>query len=135
MEKEYGIQIQLYSADFKREVQKLIDDHDVKAIIMGNRNTDPWSNELKPFDASTPGWPTFMRVFPILEWNYTDVWTFLRQLKLSYCSLYDAGFTSLGEKHNSAPNPNLKRVSETGEVSFLPAYELTDGGLERESRV
>ena len=76
-----------------------------------------------------------MRVFPILEWDYTDVWTFLCQLNLSYCSLYDAGFTSLGEKNNSAPNPNLKRVDNNGVTTFLPAYELKDGNLERDSRV
>jgi FAD synthetase len=102
---------------------------------MGNRRTDPWSKDLQAFDTSTPGWPDFMRVFPILDWEYADVWTFLCQLKLPYCSLYDAGFTSLGEKNNSAPNPNLKRIDENGKVTFLPAFELKDGNLERDSRV
>ena len=104
----YGIRVQLYSADFKREVGRLIDEEGVKAIIMGNRRSDPWSQDLQPFTESSPGWPRFMRIFPILDWDYCAIWQFLRALDLPYCSLYDDGFTSLGEKHNSCPNPRLQ---------------------------
>jgi len=128
----YGIKVQLYSSDFKREVGRLIDEEGVKAIIMGNRRTDPWSENLQPFTESSEGWPRFMRIFPILDWDYCDVWKFLRSLDLPYCSLYDEGFTSIGEQHNSQPNPRL-RVDETEE--YRPAYELTDGSLERLSRI
>ena len=76
---------------------------------MGNRRTDPWSADLEPISESTPGWPPFKRVFPILDWSYVQVWSFLRDLEFDYCELYDCGFTSLGEKHNSRPNPYLKR--------------------------
>ena len=93
--------MQLYSSDFKREVQRLIEEEGVKAIIMGNRRTDPWSQDLKPFTASSEGWPIFMRVFPILDWDYGAIWKFLRSFEQPYCALYDQGFTSLGEKHNS----------------------------------
>ena len=72
-----------------------------------------------------------MRIFPILDWDYKAVWQFLRLLNLPYCSLYDNGFTSLGEKHNSQPNPSL-RIPDSNE--YRPAYELQDGALERESR-
>ena len=96
---------------------------------MGNRKTDPWSSNLTPISKSSEGWPDFMRVFPILDWNYDDVWAFLRGQNLPYCELYDLGFTSLGEKHNSRPNPNLLMPSLDGEggEKYLPAYELKDG--------
>jgi FAD synthetase len=59
-----------------------------------------------------------MRVFPIISWNYHEVWQYLRGAEtLPYCSLYDKGYTSLGEKHNSRPNPELQ-----DEKGFKPAY-------------
>ena len=89
MEAKYGLTVKLYSSDFKREVQRVIDEDGVKAIIMGNRRTDPWSADLTPITKSSDGWPDFMRIFPILNWDYQNVWQFLRSYNLPYCCLYD----------------------------------------------
>lgn len=80
-----------------------------------------------------------MRINPILEWSYQDIWTYLQVLKIPYCVLYDQGFeirdsdfryTSLGSTTNTQPNPKLQRSDGT----FSPAYCLEDGSFERLGR-
>ena len=53
---------------------------------------------------SSPGWPAFMRVNPILEWSYSDVWNFLRVTQVEYCLLYDKGYTSIGNTADTSAN-------------------------------
>ena len=53
----------------------------------------------------SPGWPPFLRVNPVLEWGYSDVWGFLDAIGASYCSLYDRGFTSVGGGPFDEPEP------------------------------
>ena len=50
--------------------------------------------------------------------------------------LYDQGFTSLGNKKNTAPNPSLLASTDpdSGMKTYLPAYMLADGQLERANR-
>lgn len=74
-------------------------------------------------------WPQIMRVSPILDWSYSDVWDFVHQLQIPYCSLYDQGYTSLGHKNNTDFNSALHTKN-----GYLPAYFLEDGSLERQGR-
>lgn len=117
-----------------------------KAVLMGTRSTDPNAYGQGVFSQSSPGWPSFMRVNPIIDWEYSDVWRFLRQSGTPYCILYDRGYTSLGSKSNTFRNKELlkrKGCNEEKEEGFvhdesadyLPAYELKDGSLERNGRI
>ena len=106
----------------------------ISAVLMGTRRSDPNSAVLKDFSPTDSDWPAYMRVNPILDWTYSDVWTFVRRLSLPYCVLYDRGYTSLGSIENTHPNPQLKRVDDDGIVSYRPAYELSDQDSERAGR-
>ncbi|KAF1792783.1 Rossmann-like alpha/beta/alpha sandwich fold [Phytophthora cactorum] len=105
---------QFPECSFVEGVKDILDKLKIKGIYMG------------------PGWPPFLRVNPILKWTYDDVWSFLRDCQLEYCSLYDHGYTSLGNIFDTVQNPELWRKGEDGkEGYYLPAYELKDGRSER----
>ncbi|CAN0353071.1 unnamed protein product, partial [Laminaria digitata] len=94
----------------------------MKGVIMGQRRGDPWTKTMEWFTPSTPGWAEFTRVNPALEWKFCNVWRFLRGSGLPYCVLYDQGYTSLGERGDTAKNEALRLPN--GE--YRPAYELAE---------
>lgn len=99
-------------------------------FVMGTRYTDPHAGDLEHFSPSSAGWPAFMRVNPILKWEYAEVWEFLRGFRIPYCTLYDLGYTSIGAVEDTQPNPAL--LNEDG--TYNPAWTLHDPTLERAGR-
>lgn len=92
------------------------------AFVLGTREGDPNSGGQTYFTPSSDWMPPFMRVNPIIDWNYGTIWKFLLGYKLPYPSLYDRGYTSVGGKRDTLPNPFLLR--EDG--SYNPAHMLSD---------
>lgn len=110
----------------------LHDHPSIKAIFVGTRRTDPHGGSLTHFDETDRGWPEFMRVHPVIDWRYAEIWCFIRELGVEYCGLYDEGYTSLGGREDTHPNPVL-REGGRGQ-GYRPAYELVEDGEERAGR-
>lgn len=82
--KEYHLDLQRYALPMRPALDAYLDDHKtVKAIFMGTRRTDPHSEFLTHFTPTDVGWPQFMRVNPVIDWHYTEIW--------AVCSLYVVG--------------------------------------------
>ncbi|KAI9829861.1 MAG: hypothetical protein M1819_005959 [Sarea resinae] len=133
----YNLDLSRYSKPMKTAFAEYLQERPhVKAIFVGTRRTDPHGADLTFFDPTDHGWPNFMRVHPVIDWHYAEIW---------------AGYTSLGGKTDTHPNPALRALpsrhsglrasSSSGEnnqedkaFSFRPAYELVDDEEERLGR-
>lgn len=78
--------------NFKEGLKGIIDRYSTQAVVLGVRRTDPQGSNLQPHTHSTPDYPPFMRILPILEWSYGDVWKFIQVFSIPYCVLYQQGF-------------------------------------------
>jgi len=92
----------LHCADFRSGLQAVAD-RGVRAVFMGTRKTDPDGRYLRHLTPCSPGWPPLVRVCPILGWSYHQVWRYIHENGVPYCSLYDRGYTSIGTQANTVP--------------------------------
>ena len=129
LKNKYNLNYCVYNVSFKDGMIKVVEGG-IKAILMGLRKGDPYSDDALVFHNSSIGWPNFMRVNAILNVTYDVVWDFLLGAKLPYCKLYDEGYTSLGNIDNTIKNSALLQNDGT----YLPAYKLIDLSLERNCR-
>eukprot|EP01026_Neomeris_dumetosa_P020874 TRINITY_DN18447_c0_g1_i3.p1 TRINITY_DN18447_c0_g1~~TRINITY_DN18447_c0_g1_i3.p1 ORF type:complete len:187 (-),score=20.49 TRINITY_DN18447_c0_g1_i3:53-613(-) len=90
-DKSLGLRIRFLKGGFKEGVEKLVKEDGIQGIFIGTRTGDPNSKGQEFFCPSSSGWPPFMRINPILDWTYRDVWDFLLECELEYCSLYYKG--------------------------------------------
>lgn len=77
------------------------------------------------------GYPSFIRVNPIIDWSYEFVWEFIREFCIPYCKLYDEGYTSLGNRKNTKKNEALyDEETKTYKQAYLAPKEV-----ERDCRI
>ncbi|KAJ2132851.1 3'-phosphoadenosine 5'-phosphosulfate sulfotransferase [Coemansia sp. RSA 353] len=100
-----------------------------QAIFVGTRKDDPYSSKLSAFSPTDSDWPQFMRVNPVLDWTFEDIWAYIHSDGVHYCCLYDQGYTSLGDVDTTTKNPALLKDGK-----YQPAWSLAQGCLERSGR-
>ncbi|KAF2716350.1 adenine nucleotide alpha hydrolases-like protein [Polychaeton citri CBS 116435] len=132
--KTYHLSLSRYQKPMREAFTSYLhDEPSIRAIFVGTRRTDPHGAELQYFAPTDHGWPDFMRIHPVIDWRYADVWTFIRHIGIPYCGLYDMGYTSLGGLGDTEKNPVL--AVDGGAAGFRPAYELVEDEDERLGRV
>lgn len=98
----YDLHLLEYDCGYVEGLSKCIDSHGSRSplgFVLGTRCGDPNAKGQQTYSPSSEWMDPvrFMRINPVLEWNYGQVWKFLRTFELPYCSLYDDGYTSLGK--------------------------------------
>lgn len=74
-EADYSLVLARYAMPMKAAFAKYLEDEPrVKAIFVGTRRTDPHGQLLTHFDPTDQGWPAFMRVHPVIDWHYVEIW-------------------------------------------------------------
>lgn len=127
--KHYSLNPIIIKNTLKEGFQFYLDLHpNVTTIIVGIRHSDPFGDQLSPEQMTDHNWPRFLRIHPILHWNYNEVWDFIISCDLKYCCMYDKGYTSLGGINSTVPNPYLRNQ----DGSYLPAYKLTKDSDDKE---
>eukprot|EP00908_Phaeocystis_cordata_P005639 Transcript_16138.p1 GENE.Transcript_16138~~Transcript_16138.p1 ORF type:complete len:597 (+),score=270.45 Transcript_16138:78-1793(+) len=127
----YNLEVVSYAdMGFAEGIKECIAEHGSEAFVLGTRKGDPNAGEQQLFEPSSDWMPPFMRVNPAIYWDYHDVWRFLERFELPVCELYTRGYTSLGKRSDTAPNPALLHP----DGSYAHARELADASLERAGR-
>jgi FAD synthetase len=122
--------IEVNNGNMKIAMEYIVQNHaEVNAIFMGTRSTDPNAGWMDYICSTSAGWPSMNLVAPLLHMSYAEVWRIIHELQIPYCSLYSRGYTSIGKRSNTLPNPLLNNGSE-----FLHADQLMDETKERLGR-
>lgn len=72
---QYYLHLRKYSVPMRSALEAYSQDRpNVKAIFMGTRRTDPHCEFLAHFSPTDKDWPQFMRVNPVIDWHYVEIW-------------------------------------------------------------
>ena len=78
-------------------------------VLLGTRCEDPAAQYQQNglVDATSKGWPPLIRVSPIFNWSYPQVWQYIFDGDVPFCPVYAHGYSSIGGKDTCGQNPHL----------------------------
>jgi FAD synthetase len=85
---EYHLDLTRYALPMRSALEAYLGEKAaVKAIFMGTRRTDPHGEFLTHFNPTDKDWPQFMRVHPVIDWHYVEIWavSLSRLCPFSFC--------------------------------------------------
>jgi len=118
--KKYNLNL-IKSHDMKTAIRDLVNNYQITHAFTGIRSTDPYGSKTSLIQKTDSDWPQITLVNPILNWTYNEIWSYILNNNLEYCTLYDKGYTSLGQTNNTFKNYLLFDIDKN---SYLPAYDL-----------
>jgi FAD synthetase len=87
----YNLDIERIALPMQKAFEKFLENRPlVKAVLVGTRRTDPHGENLGHFDPTDHSWPVFMRVQPVIDWHYGQVWQVSGIAFCTNCSLLDS---------------------------------------------
>jgi len=110
LKRKYGPQLYKSDPDLCCHINKVeplkkhMRNSNIKNWIAGLRKDQSLNRQsLDMFMIDVDG---FLRIHPLLYWNWNDVWQYIRKFNLPYLSLYDKGYTSVGCSPESCTSKN-----------------------------
>ena len=72
---QYNLDLARYALPMRPALEAYLSERKrVKAVYMGTRRTDPHSEFLEHFSPTDRDWPQFMRINPVIDWHYAEIW-------------------------------------------------------------
>lgn len=72
---QYHLSVFSSTSKMKDAFAEYLESHpSTKAIFVGTRRTDPHGAPLTHFAPTNGGWPDFMRIHPVIDWHYREIW-------------------------------------------------------------
>jgi FAD synthetase len=68
---KYQLEYLTFHCSYKEGMKQLVEERGIRAVIMGVRKGDPYSEEAEHMTPSSSNWPAFMRIYPLLNWKYS----------------------------------------------------------------
>lgn len=71
----YHLDLSRYALPMRAALDAYLRDRPrLRAVFVGTRRTDPHGAALTHFDPTDGDWPAFVRVHPVIDWHYAEIW-------------------------------------------------------------